>query len=277
MGFLITWSDNNLSEEGHRLYRSTSPMDPESLPAPIANLGPGVDSYEDGDVTPGETYYYRVGAFVGSVEMVSDELEIEAVELPFRLVYARRFSTLQSYEIPLINYLQSLPLVEQLVVLGEGDLSSFVFSQTDTLIVGPPGTDYTEHPEASLIESLELNILSFCRYTSRETLGMGTNSAGANQSNMTVLNPTHPTMLSLGWTDNQTISMGSSVNNQRVYSLTSGTNLIMRDGSTGYAGFAERIENGFFRRHLGYYRSDVATTQWFDLLSVAVLPEELMP
>lgn len=88
MGFLIEWDDPNITEDGHRLYRSTSPMDPQNMPAPIAELGPDVVQYEDGDVTPGLTYFYRVGAYIGSVEMLSDELEIDAVELA---VIPRRF------------------------------------------------------------------------------------------------------------------------------------------------------------------------------------------
>lgn len=89
MGFRLTWVEENLSEEGHRVYRSTSPMDPGNLPAPLVTLPPDVEEWEDGTVTPGVTYYYRVGAFIdGVVEKVSDEFEVvaeapEAPEIPF--------------------------------------------------------------------------------------------------------------------------------------------------------------------------------------------------
>lgn len=84
MGFLIRWKDSNLAEDGHRLYKSTTPMDPQNLPVPYADLGPDIEAFQDGFVTPGETYYYRVGAFVGGVEMVSDELVLvaEAPDVP---------------------------------------------------------------------------------------------------------------------------------------------------------------------------------------------------
>jgi len=75
MGFLLTWNEDNLSEDGHRVYRSSAPMNVDSLPTHIAELDADVTSYEDGDVVPGNTYYYRVSAFVGSVEKVSVELE----------------------------------------------------------------------------------------------------------------------------------------------------------------------------------------------------------
>ncbi|APL99217.1 virion structural protein [Bordetella phage MW2] len=78
MGFRIVWKDNNSSETGHHVYRSLTPMDPENLPPPIATLGPDATFYEDGDVTEGLTYYYRVGAFNAAREVVSEELEAPA-------------------------------------------------------------------------------------------------------------------------------------------------------------------------------------------------------
>ena len=76
MGNRITWEEENLAEDGHRVYRDTSPMDPESLPSPLATVGPDVTSYDDGTAVTGTTYYYRVSAYVGGVERVSDEVSI---------------------------------------------------------------------------------------------------------------------------------------------------------------------------------------------------------
>lgn len=83
MGFLVTWRDRNVAEEGHNVYRSDAPMDPQNLPAPIASVGPDITEWEDGTVVPGNTYYYRVGALTasGGVEMVSDEFEAVAEEV----------------------------------------------------------------------------------------------------------------------------------------------------------------------------------------------------
>ena len=85
MGFLIRWKDNNVAEEGHHIYRSQTSMaglDVSQLPPPYATVGPDVTEYEDGAVTPGNTYYYRIGAFTasGAVVLVSDELEAVAEE-----------------------------------------------------------------------------------------------------------------------------------------------------------------------------------------------------
>lgn len=85
MGFRITWVDNNVAEEGHHIYRSQASMaglDVAQLPAPYATVGPDVTAFEDGEVTPGGTYYYRVGAFTasGSVVLVGGEVELLAEE-----------------------------------------------------------------------------------------------------------------------------------------------------------------------------------------------------
>lgn len=78
MGFILRWTDRNMAEEGHRIYRSTSPMDIQNMPAPIATLLADVEYYEDMNVVQGQTYYYRVGAYVGGVEKFSEEFQVVA-------------------------------------------------------------------------------------------------------------------------------------------------------------------------------------------------------
>lgn len=81
MGTRIVWIDKNLAEEEHRVYRDTAPFDETALPGVYATLAPDVTEYEDLNVTPGTTYYYRVGAVTssGTVEMVSDLIEVACV------------------------------------------------------------------------------------------------------------------------------------------------------------------------------------------------------
>lgn len=81
MGVRITWFESNLGEDGHRVYRSETPMDPQNLPAPLADLGPDVMVYDDGTVLPDTTYYYRTAAYVGGVERVSEEKQVTTTEL----------------------------------------------------------------------------------------------------------------------------------------------------------------------------------------------------
>lgn len=82
MGTTLRWRDNNAAEDGHRVYRGTAPLDPEALPAPLATLAADVTEYYDIDVVEGQAYYYRVGSYVGSVERVSEELQVEALWSP---------------------------------------------------------------------------------------------------------------------------------------------------------------------------------------------------
>lgn len=82
MGMRIIWDDPNWGEEGHYLYKSTTPIDPNALPAPYATVGVDVTEYFDGAVTPGTTYYYLVGAFTasGTVIKLSPQIELVASE-----------------------------------------------------------------------------------------------------------------------------------------------------------------------------------------------------
>lgn len=80
MGFKLAWVDPNTNEDGFHIYRATAPMDVNNLPTPIDTIGPGSTTYEDGGVVDGNTYYYRVGVFQGSTELISSELKAVAIE-----------------------------------------------------------------------------------------------------------------------------------------------------------------------------------------------------
>ena len=79
----LSWVDTNRVEDGYRVYKSTSPMDPSvSMPAPIATLDPNSESYVDTDVTYGQTYYYIVSAYnnLQSEEVFSENKEVVCEE-----------------------------------------------------------------------------------------------------------------------------------------------------------------------------------------------------
>lgn len=76
MSIQLTWTDTNYGETEHRVYRDTVTIDPEALPAPLATLGPDVESYQDDTAAPATTYYYRVSAVCQGQENVSDEVSI---------------------------------------------------------------------------------------------------------------------------------------------------------------------------------------------------------
>lgn len=75
----LRWVNTNVPPPGTiNVYRSQSPMDPDDLPSPIANLGGSAVIYVDDDVVEDETYYYRVGFVRGSESAVSSEIAIVA-------------------------------------------------------------------------------------------------------------------------------------------------------------------------------------------------------
>ena len=62
-GNRITWDIGYYDPDTHYVYRSDAPMDPNSLPTPIATLGQGISVYEDtNSIVENNTYYYRVDA-----------------------------------------------------------------------------------------------------------------------------------------------------------------------------------------------------------------------
>ena len=83
----LTWTDVN-GYGDFRIYRDTSPIDTEDLPAPLAVIsGTGAQApyqleYIDATVEEMETYYYRVSAFFGSEERFTDNVEIVAYYQP---------------------------------------------------------------------------------------------------------------------------------------------------------------------------------------------------
>lgn len=70
----LTWSETNSSEAGYNVYRSDAPMNPASLPTPLAQLAANAVSYVDSTVVADATYYYRVAAVRGAELAVSGEI-----------------------------------------------------------------------------------------------------------------------------------------------------------------------------------------------------------
>lgn len=75
----LRWVNTNVPPPSTiNIYRSQSPMDPNSLPSPIDSLSGSAVVYVDDDVTLDETYYYRVGFVRGPEATLSSEVEIVA-------------------------------------------------------------------------------------------------------------------------------------------------------------------------------------------------------
>lgn len=78
----LSWTDNCLFEQGVRVYRSTSAIDPNNLPAPHAVLAANAMTFVDSGLSPGVTYHYRVSVFYEANEAVSAELTRQATWSP---------------------------------------------------------------------------------------------------------------------------------------------------------------------------------------------------
>ncbi len=59
----ITWKDRKLAEDGVKIYRGTSPIDPQALPSPLASVAVDRGVYEDKTANAGTTYHYHVAPF----------------------------------------------------------------------------------------------------------------------------------------------------------------------------------------------------------------------
>lgn len=98
----LSWVDLNSGasqEDEFRIYRSTAPIDPDNLPAPLATLPPDTEVYDDGDAADGTNYYYAVGALKDGGEALSF-IEITVGEVaPFEIVYFEMFDS-HEFEVP---------------------------------------------------------------------------------------------------------------------------------------------------------------------------------
>lgn len=74
MSIRLTWSNVNAAiADGVRIYRSTSPINPNNLPTPLTTVAGSALQYDDTTAANGVFYYYRLGFFKGSDELLSDE------------------------------------------------------------------------------------------------------------------------------------------------------------------------------------------------------------
>lgn len=272
MGFRITFTDTNVAEEGHNIYRSETSMAgllPSELPPPIATLGPDVSEWEDGTVTPGGTFYYRVGAFTvgGTVEMVGEEFEAVAIEVPPHVYFARRSSTVQPYEQAVADHFQARGF--GFTFVAQGLVGTISPSPQDMLVVGAPGTEFVAHPEAALLNGFACPVVSMCRHTSINALDMGSSSgAQTGATGMVIQEAFHPLLQALGYPLGATVALGSSATGHRFNTMSAGTTRLAGfSNATGSACLAVREgPGGFPRYHLGYYRGDLATPDFFRLL-----------
>lgn len=69
----LVWKDKSSGHEGYRIYRSTSLIADNALPAPLATVSAQTFEYNDTSALRNVPYHYRVGAFKGTEEIVSPD------------------------------------------------------------------------------------------------------------------------------------------------------------------------------------------------------------
>lgn len=69
----LVWKDRSSGHEGYRIYRSTSFIPENALPAALATVGPQTLEYTDNAVARNVPYHYRVGVFKGNEESLSPD------------------------------------------------------------------------------------------------------------------------------------------------------------------------------------------------------------
>lgn len=83
------------------VYRSTSSIDTENLPTPLAT-GLTTMYYFDSTAVDGETYYYVVGMWLDGVEYLSSEISIYAGTYLFKMDYSADFADSGIFNFPYV-------------------------------------------------------------------------------------------------------------------------------------------------------------------------------
>ena len=96
-GIRLEWKVNTINGEGQYVYRSTSPIDTEYPPEPLANIPPSVNYYEDNTVISNVLYYYRIASYSGTEMVMSDEFPIFSAPRGPSFVTGYGFSTGSDY------------------------------------------------------------------------------------------------------------------------------------------------------------------------------------
>ena len=208
----------------------------------------------------GKTVYSEVTNNIDASVVTSNTITVE--ETSNSIIFIHRFSDLQDYDNDLISFLNNNYIVD---TVFENDLNTIDYSNYDIVIIGAPDTSYTQISNSSTIESLGNNIISLCRYTSRIQLNMSSSSGSTSVSEFNSENNSHPIVTENG---ENVILSSSTYTSHRISSLSSSTELIYNNGSSGNAGLAIRenpnnTDNSYI--HFGFHRFDQITNEGKEL------------
>lgn len=177
------------------------------------------------------------------------------IPLTNKVVFNRRFAVNQNYDQQIIDYMTNLGL--NVTVLDDASVLTHDFSDTNTLVVGAPGTDFpATHVSMNKIGVIRRNIISLCRRTSRD-LKMASDSNSGARSRFTVVDVSNPIVQQLGLNNLDTVTLRGPDTDpieeivHIISSLSIGTTLVMR-ALNGEAGLAVRYSNHFRMNYIHF-------------------------
>lgn len=183
-----------------------------------------------------------------------------------RIVYAQRAESAADYDSELIASFTGRGYTVQ---VETGSLAAIDWADVDILVIGAPGTAFTEHTDGGSLNGYPVSIVSLCRYTSRTSLGMSTGSStatvGIGGLTRTAAGSSDPRAIF-------SIVYAQDALSHTLTSLTSGTTLLYHNGNTAAAGICERIHAGYSRIHWGYHRFELASENFMSLFESFTTP-----
>lgn len=167
------------------------------------------------------------------------------------IVYSQRNATAAAYDTALRDFLTARGHTVEVVI---GTLAAVEWSGVALLIIGAPGTNYTQHVDMAVLDSYDVNIVTLCRNTARLAFLMCDGTVAA-----TIVNQTRRVSEE---DDSRAIFSYLSFTSASINVLTlltPGTTLAYQTNVTTsvQAGVATRQRDQYARVFWGYHRLDL--------------------
>lgn len=188
------------------------------------------------------------------------------LEIGTRGVVLSLNNTLEGKTQTLMQRLEALG--HELTVIHRADVETFDFSGFDYVFVSYWANTYSDFPGSALVSALPLHVISQDRYFSRNALLMSDGSDRETLSNVKLWCPLHPLA---DWFNSRSPALfedASSLYGHVLGEVRPGTFAVLASyGHDDEIFWADRMENGFLRRHIGprdWYKGTEEDYELFD-------------
>lgn len=179
------------------------------------------------------------------------------------ILFAYRDAEPMPYDLAAINILTEYGFT--VTAIHHTEILGMDYKSVGWLIIGAPGDRDEAVFGQDYIDALEVNVMTLCRNTAINVLGMASDGMAIGANTFRVENVKHAIRLRdyyLG----QKVTIGTAVVNQEISNLTPGHTLILsNDHSPAAAGVVARDTGEFRRVFWGYYRFDEIQVAGVDL------------